>query len=110
MGVVGNHLISLEFEDTGSVLVRGLLDGAGCFMEEGLSVRQLGGEAGQNLPDRWETVICDHQLLLQLADTPQHWKHNKTRVIALSSLVSRLTDSGLTTVCCSTGHLLSVVK
>lgn len=72
-GVMGNHLIPLEFEDAGSVPVLRLLDSAGCFVEEALSVRQLGGEAGQDLPNRREAAICVHQLLLQLTDAPQHW-------------------------------------
>lgn len=71
-GIMGNHLTPLEFEDAGSVPVFCLLDGAGCFLEKALGVGQLGGEAGQSLPDRWEAAVCDHQLLLQLANTSQH--------------------------------------
>lgn len=76
-GVMGNHLIPLELEDAGFVPVLRLLDGAGRFLEKAPSVRQLGGEAGQDLPDRWEAAVRAHQLLLQLTDTPQHWKHNE---------------------------------
>lgn len=82
-GVMGNHLIPLEFEDTGLVPVLRLLDGPGCFLEEALSVRQLGGEAGHDLLDRRYTAICDHQLLLQLTDAPQHWKHNQEHKLLL---------------------------
>lgn len=73
-GSWGNHLIPLEFEDIGSVSVLRLPDVAGRFLEGALSVRQLGGEAGQDLPDGWEAAVCDHQLLLQLTDAPQHWE------------------------------------
>lgn len=46
------HLMPLEFEDVGSVLVIGQLDGSGCILKETLHIRQLGIEAGQGLPDR----------------------------------------------------------
>lgn len=94
-GVMGNHLIPLEFESVGSVLVDGLLDSGSCFLEEALSVRQLGGEAGQDFPDRWEAAGCNHQLLLQLTDTPQHWIHNQKHEPLLYSITVSVTfDSG----------------
>lgn len=69
-GLIGNNLIPLDFDDARSVLVLCLLDRAGCFLEESLSACKLGGETGQNLPDRREAIVCDHQLLFQLTDTP----------------------------------------
>lgn len=85
--VTGNHLIPVEFEAVGSVLVDRLLDSGGCFLEEALRLGQLGGGAGQDLPDRWEAHVCDHQLLLQLTDTPQHWEHNQKREVSLYSII-----------------------
>lgn len=64
-----NYLMPLEFEAVGSVLVSGLLDGSGCILKETLHIRQLGTEAGQDLPNRWQTAVCVHQLLFQLTDT-----------------------------------------
>lgn len=69
--------MSLEFETVGSGLVRGLLDGGGCILKETLGIRQLGAEAGQDLLNRWETAVCDHQLLFQLTDTTKYLKHNQ---------------------------------
>lgn len=86
-GVMGNHLIPLEFKDIGFVPVVRLLDGAGCFLQKALSVRQLGGKAGQDLPDGWEAAVGDHQLLLQLTDTPQHWKHNQQHELLLYRII-----------------------
>lgn len=74
---MGNYLVPLEFEVVGSVLIDCLLDDSACLLEEALSLRHLGGEVGQHLPDRWEAAVCDHQLLIQLMDTSQHWKHNQ---------------------------------
>lgn len=66
---IRNHLMPLEFEAVGSVLVSGLLDGIDCILKETLCIRQLGAEAGQDLPNRWQTAVCVHQLLFQLTDT-----------------------------------------
>lgn len=70
-----SYLIPLQFEAVGSVLLVCLLDVSSCFLEEALGVGQLGGKAGQDLPDGWEAAVCAHQLLLQLTHPPQHWKH-----------------------------------
>lgn len=76
-GLNVSHLVPVEFDDARCVLVLCLLDCAGCFLEESLSAWQLGRKAGQNLPHRREATFCGHQLLFQLTDTPQHWKHNQ---------------------------------
>lgn len=59
----------LEFEAVGCVLVSGLLDGSGCILKETLCIRQLSVKAGQDLLNRWQTAVCVHQLLFQLANT-----------------------------------------
>lgn len=69
----------LEFEAVGSVLVSGLLDGSGCILKESLRIRQLGIEAGQDLPNRWQTAVCVHQLLFQLADMAQYLKQTRNK-------------------------------
>lgn len=59
----------LEFQAVGSVLLSVLLDGSACILKEALCIRQLGTEAGQDLPNRWQAAVCVHQLLFQLTDT-----------------------------------------
>lgn len=68
MSLMTNHLMPLECEAVGSVLVSSLLEGGGCILKETLCIRQLGIEVGQDLPNRWETAVGDHQLLFQLTD------------------------------------------